>query len=299
GGDSSPTATGTSPGPGEIASANDTGPVSIITEDPTCEPWRPINETLAKVQEKQWVDRDFKQSAAAWTPEQRAMHVEVADAMRSAADRTVSLVKLTPNRVMRELYEQSIAYWQAYAASIPTYTYPSNSLAVTASDTTGAIASICTAISYRSATARGPLVPSGPTPTAAPTAGNSASPEVFLKEQDSGICADWATASTTFEKATEPWRSVDPALLPSDWSAEQRAIMGSAGPTMRDFASELEALGMQSENSTLDDFANLSAQYWRAFAEAIPSYTTNDSYLAATASFAYLIAFNACRALES
>ncbi len=68
---------------------------------------------------------------------------------------------------------------------------------------------------------------------------------------------------------------------------------------MRDFASELEALGMQSENSTLDDFANLSAQYWRAFAEAIPSYTTNDSYLAATASFAYLIAFNACRALES
>jgi hypothetical protein len=75
--------------------------------------------------------------------------------------------------------------------------------------------------------------------------------------------------------------------------------MGSAGPTMRDFASELQALGTQSENSTLDDFANLSAQYLRAFAEAIPSYTTNDSYLAATASFAYLIVFNACRALES
>ena len=50
-GDNSPTAT--SPAPttsgvaSDIASANDNGPVEVITEDPTCAPWTPINDTLA------------------------------------------------------------------------------------------------------------------------------------------------------------------------------------------------------------------------------------------------------------
>ena len=42
--------------------------------------------------------------------------------MRNAADQTVNLVKMTPHRVMRELYEQFIAYARAFADAVPTYT---------------------------------------------------------------------------------------------------------------------------------------------------------------------------------
>ncbi len=42
--------------------------------------------------------------------------------MRNAADQTVALAKLTPHRVMRELYQQFIAYARAYSDAIATYT---------------------------------------------------------------------------------------------------------------------------------------------------------------------------------
>ena len=48
--------------------------------------------------------------------------------MRNAADQTVPLAKLTPHRVMRELYEQFIAYARAYSDAIPTYTAGRQSL---------------------------------------------------------------------------------------------------------------------------------------------------------------------------
>ena len=50
------------------------------------------------------------------------MYESVGKAMRSAADQTVNLVKSTPHRVMRELYEQFIAYARAFADTVPTYT---------------------------------------------------------------------------------------------------------------------------------------------------------------------------------
>ena len=120
-GDNSPTP-GNNSG-SEIASANDKGPVSIITEDPTCEAWRRVGNGLSAAEQKvNWGDRDPSVPASAWTPEQRTMYETVGNAMRSAADQTVDLVKLTPHRVMRELYEQFIAYARAFADSVPTYT---------------------------------------------------------------------------------------------------------------------------------------------------------------------------------
>ena len=48
-----------------------------------------------------------------WTPKQRAQFMAAGQSMRSAAAQTVGLVKLTPHRVMRELYQQFIAYARA------------------------------------------------------------------------------------------------------------------------------------------------------------------------------------------
>ncbi len=124
-GENPPTTSPTSGNGGnsEIASANDKGPATIITEDPTCaavstNPRRTRGPSSVTV----GTARDPSISASAWTPAIRAQYEAVGQAMRSAADQMVSLVKLTPHRVMRELYEQFIAYSRAYADRIPTYT---------------------------------------------------------------------------------------------------------------------------------------------------------------------------------
>ena len=58
----------TSPTASEIASANDTGPATIITEDPSCAAWTPMSSTLAEVEKNGWDKRDPSIPAANWTP---------------------------------------------------------------------------------------------------------------------------------------------------------------------------------------------------------------------------------------
>src|SRR6202008_1938619 len=105
---------------------------AVIVEDPTCAAWAPIKDTLAAREAGTVAERDRLTPASAWTAEQRALYQDAAQAMGSAAAQTVGLVQLTPHRVMRELHEQFIAYANAYAASIPTYTPANDNLAGTA-----------------------------------------------------------------------------------------------------------------------------------------------------------------------
>ena len=56
----------------------------------------------------------------------RAQYIAAGQSMRGAAAQTVGLVKLTPHRVMRELYQQFIAYARAYAERMPKYTPADN-----------------------------------------------------------------------------------------------------------------------------------------------------------------------------
>src|SRR3954463_16618494 len=101
----SPTPTPANGTGSDIASANDKGHATIITEDPTCASTTPILTALADEEKKGWDARDPSIAASAWTPTGRAQYEAVGRAMRSAADQMVPLVKLTPHRVMRELYE--------------------------------------------------------------------------------------------------------------------------------------------------------------------------------------------------
>lgn len=291
-------ANGSPPAAGDIASANDTGPIRILTEDPTCEAWRPINDTLVDAQRRGWAERDYTVPASAWNSEQRSMHDEMAAAMRRAADQTVTLAKITPHRIMRELYEQSIAYWRAYADSIPDYELKDNSLAVTASDTSGAIVTICAAIDYRSAAMRGPLVPAGDQRLDPASPGDPANPQMFLQASGNAVCNEWTKISDRFDDDTKQWRESDGSIPASEWTPERRSLMDSAAQEMLRYADDIQRLGEQSGNAILYDFASLAAQYFRAYTHAIPSYTSADSYLSATASYANFIVFNACAAVE-
>jgi hypothetical protein len=294
----SPTATSTAGPASDIASANDKGPATIINEDPTCAPSAPIFETLAAQQRNGWDARDPSMPAPAWTPAVRAQYEAVGQAMRSAADQMVPLAKLTPHRVMRELYEQFIAYAHAYVERIRTYTAADDHLVGVSNSAMDSISRICAAINYGSASARGPLVPPASSPAHTAALGDPADPQRFLTEPNSA-CADWDAALSQFGTDTVDWLAIPSDIPASQWTQEQRAVNDAVVPVMRTFADKLQALGERSGNPTFQDFADLSAQYRRAYVQALPSYTASDNYLAGAALRLSGIVLAACQAAGS
>ena len=125
---SGPTVTAGSGSSSEFASANDTGPVTIITEDPSCAPWLPIANTFSDSSKNSWGKRDPSVPATAWNAEQRAQYQSMGDAMKAAAEQAAPLTKTTPHRVMRQLYEQYIAYIRAFVDKTPPTRPPTTTL---------------------------------------------------------------------------------------------------------------------------------------------------------------------------
>jgi hypothetical protein len=281
-----------------LASADDKGPVSIITEDPSCTAWGPIVRTLAQEQRNGWDQRDRSIPATQWTPAQRTQYEEVAGAMRRAADQSVPLVKVTPHRVMRELYQQFIAYAHAYVDAIPTYSETDNLLAGVAGGISNALTDICTAISYGSAEARAPLVDAPPNPTAIEPPTEPGGATLFLSAVDR-TCPDLIETLEQFDEDTAEWQAMDSNVPASDWNPEQRKIIEGVIPVMTGLAHHLDELGLRSNNPTLQDFALLAAQYRRAYANVLPSYSTPDSYLAAVSADITSAVADACRASDA
>lgn len=299
GGGTTQTATGNPPAAGEIASVNDTGPVSVIAEDPTCEPWRPIATTLANVEQQGWTDRDDSIPSEQWTPEIRAQHEAVAAAMRKAADQSVRLARLTPHRVMRELYEQSIAYWRAYADSVPNYQSVDNHLANAAGNASNSVVSICNAIASRTAQSRGPLVESSSSPNSVSAASNPDAAEVFITESNASACADWEALTDKFDSDTSQWRESNHQLSANEWNPIQQAIVEQASVKINAFAQDLVSLAATTDNSTWQDFAELSSQYWRTYVASIPTYSNADHDLSVAAAYLAYIPLQGCLAVRS
>lgn len=280
-----------------LASADDTGPVNIITEDPSCAAWMPIQSTLAKSQGDKWGDRDSTKPATSWTPEERAQYDLAAKAYRDAAERTVPLVKVTPNRVVRELYEQFIAYSRAYSDALPTYTEADNHLVGVATSSSGAIGYICGAITYGSAQASLPFVSAPPAPAKFSPITDPNYPEKF-QTAPNPTCEEWDQLLHSFSSDTKEWQALDARVPATDWTPQQRAVVDAVMPVMRAYADKIERLGLKSGDPVMSDFATLSAQYRRAYAEALPTYTAADSYLARAANRTSSVIFEACEAVS-
>ncbi|MGK2882793.1 MAG: hypothetical protein ACSLE6_19100 [Mycobacterium sp.] len=294
------TATGNPPAAGEIASAGDTGPVTVITEDPTCISARPIFDTLTAKQRQGWTNRDYKIPARAWTADQRDMYRTAGDAMLRAADQLAALALVTPHRVMRELYTQAIAYWHAYVQTFDNYEERDNHLVLTASNAASALITLCTTIDYKVAAARAPLVDPGKNPATQPITGDpEMNNDMFISVDGNPICREWVESIDQFDVASKEWRATDLSVPSSQWSDDQRAIVATVSPLISEHADKVELLGRDSGNPVFEDIATLSAQYWRAIVEAFPSYSSADSYLSATASHADFMIRNACKAVGS
>ncbi|WP_157576590.1 hypothetical protein [Mycobacterium sp. GA-2829] len=276
----------TEPGDGqasEFASANDIGPVNIITEDPTCDAWGNVARELGRVIEHSgWERRDKSIPATDWNTEIRGTYDAMGKALTSAADDAVKLSFQTPHRVMRELYEQFAAYAKSFSASIPRYNSADDSLSTVVTESGNSVSNICGAINSQSASAVEPLLKQSERPTAVAPAKLNAN-EQFMRTPNS-VCAEWEHAAMKFDADTAEWRALNPNIDASDWSPKERTINENAIPVMNKNAENLEALGRHSGNSVLEDFAVLASQYRRGFAQGIPSYTVSDNYLAETAS---------------
>ncbi|WP_234880081.1 hypothetical protein [Mycolicibacterium litorale] len=291
----------TPPGDGqasEFASANDTGPVNIITEDPTCDAWGKVaREYVDETKAVGWDKRDPLLPSTAWTPDQRAMYEAVGEAMSRAAGQTVKLAKNTPHRAMRELYQQFVAYSNQFVATIPDYRSEDRQLAFTTDAIVTATANICSSIDYESAPAIAPLVVTPSTPTTIAPLGDPADPAIFI-EQDNPACQKWSDMVNRFGDETADWVAIDPAIPAAEWTPEQRDINEKAARAMVANADEVEKLGRESGNPTLEDIATLGAQYRRGFAEAIPDYNANDNFLAQAATYLVRIIDSGCKALQ-
>jgi hypothetical protein len=279
-----------------IASANDKGPVSIITEDPSCAAWTPVQNTLAASQKNGWDSRDASIPATAWTPEQRSQYEAVRQAMLAAADNTVPLARLTPHRVMRELYEQFIAYARVYADHIPNYTAPDDHFALVVNSLMGTLGGICPAISYGSAAARAPLVQPAATPSQVAPPSDAAAPQRFLTSPNL-VCSDWKAALDKTDADTTAWQGISGDIPASQLTPEEKKVNENAAPVLSALADKIEQLGQRSGNPVLDDFAAVSGQYRRAYVQSLPTYIPNDGWLLQAANYGGTTVKEACMAV--
>ncbi|CKG83073.1 Uncharacterised protein [Mycolicibacterium smegmatis] len=280
----------------EIASSDDTRPVTVIAEDPSCAAATPILETRAAIQRNGWDKRDASLPAAAWSAEVRAQYEAVAQSMRLSADQLVPVAKLTPHRVMRELYEQIIAYSRAYAESVSAYT-PEDNAALVSTNASTAVSLICVAIKNGSAAARGPLTVQGPTRSDLQQVGDVSSPGRFLTEPNPE-CSTWEKALNDFDNDTVQWRAISADIPAGEWTPEQKSITDAVIPVMRRLATQQVQSGEQSGNAVWRDFADLSAQYRLAYAEALPTYVASDDVLSAVSLRLGSVVSSACRLVE-
>jgi len=162
--------------------------------------------------------------------------------------------------------------------------------------TSAALGYLCAAISYESALARAPLVSTPPPPSELAKLTDPNGPQQFF-DGNNPVCQEWDALLNQFSADSAAWQALDASIPASAWTSEQRAVVDATIPLMMRYADDLERLGRNSSNPTFEDFAVLSAQYRRAYAEALPTYSAADSYLSRTAAMTASTIYEACKAV--
>jgi hypothetical protein len=278
-----------------IASANDNGPVNIITEEPTCEEWSVIYSNLTTRSKNGWDKRDSTIPGSAWSDDQRRQFQAVGNALKIAADQVIPLAASTPHRVIRELYSQFVAYSRSYNDAIAHYQPADEALSRVWVNASWAIDSVCAAIKYASAGTAALTVRPGTGPVPIAPVGDIANPERFVMA-DEPFCKKWKAQIDDLSPRIEGWRAIDSSIPSSQWSPAQRASMDEASSAFEASADLIEDIGRSSGNAVLADLSALAAQYRRAYIEAIPTYTSNDAQLANVPTAVSAVVNQACKA---
>jgi hypothetical protein len=251
------------------------------------------NDVVAKL--AGWAKRDASVPVTAWTPEQREIYESAGRVLRGEADQAVDLARATPHRVMRELYEQTVVYFRAYADSIPSYRPEDDALARVGNSTAGAIFRICDAITNLSAIDRAPLVPTVAPPSTPAPVGDPNNPQRFLTGP-SPVCSRLRSQNSSDDAQLSDWLNLRKVAV-AQWNPGDKAIWDDAGRILTLGAAATEEIGRSSGNPVVADFLVLSAQYYRAFVAAIPSFAVPDAQLYSAAQNAAASVDAACDAV--
>ena len=289
------TTASSSKAPSDFASANDTGPVQVITSEPTCNSFVGINNNLADIQANGWgAQRNTLGPVQEWTNEQREQVAAVATATRNAADQIAPLAKETPHRVVRELYQQFIAYGRAYADKVPNYLPDDNGLASANVNASSALVGICNAITYGSASRSVALDPMAP-PINHLDLTSAADSQRFIIT-GGPACTSFQQLSDKFNNDTADWQRLDSAVAAEQWTSEQRTIQLAALPFLSSWANDMERAGRESGNAVLEDFSATAAVYLRAYVAVGDKYDGTDSWLSYVSVKLNQVILGACRA---
>lgn len=301
----SPTSSGPAAAP--VASSNDTGPVGIITDEPTCSTWEPIGHTwLVTAPTETWDKTHPGQqlpveiAGAVWNPEQRAAMQKTASATRLAATKTMALTRTTPHRVTRELYEQFIIYGRAFADAIENNYLPAQSaLGATAESAFNALVSLCQTVDNGVAAARSSLASALDSPPHPGPPQDLAHPQRFLTTSDLTACGEFRTLSRKYNDnpTFKDWDKSDHLTPATMWTPEQRALNEAVVPVMVNLADDMQRTVARGNNPVMQDLGDLAAQYQRVYAKALPTHTIFDGELNGVAQYVRYVVKDACDAI--
>lgn len=266
--------------PNDIASSHDTGPVTLIVNDPTCGQIREISDSIRPTLES--LDKfDPQIPANQWTDLRRSRYQEALGQLNTAADKYLQVAKRTPSRVMRELYLQSVAYYQAFASRIDSYVPETHNFALAAKHYVEAIEYICSA-EFATEERKDDPRAVDPGPIASLTDGN-ASPQVLMTEPDP-VCPAWIDSMERSEREIQTWRrGFDPSLPAGTWPESQRNLMAVAKPVFQREIDKMNASLKTVSNPTLRDLTALSSLYLSTFIAWSDTYIPQDMWLYNTA----------------
>ena len=275
------TTTSASSTPNDIASANDTGPVSIITDEPTCDEWVGINNDLARVEANGWsAERSSYGAASDWTPKQREEADAVVEALHRASRQMMSLAKMTPHRVVREMYEQFVVFGRAYRSSLPHYSQRDNYLADTYVNLGSALLGMCNSITLGSTNRLvAPALRQPPTSLATPM--NSEEARRFIAGKNL-VCSDWVQRERQFIADNLAWATLDANIPASQWTAYERSVQLAALPLFDALAKSMEEKGSRSGDPAFADLAMLGSVYLQTYVSVGEGYIGSDSWLSYT-----------------
>jgi serine/threonine protein kinase len=289
------------------ASSKDTGPVGIILVDPSCTEGKKIGQTLVAYSPlKKWhadsPDSPLNLPASSWTPEQREAMQRAATMMRDLADKAVSLAPTTPHRVMRELYEQAIAYARAWADSQNNY-FPKLDVNLwnAADDAMSALFWACEGVSNSSIAARSVLVTAPPAPRQVAQPQDPANPQRFVHTTDRAVCGELVAVNQKYDTnpVVQDFQKLDHQIPANQWTPQQKAVSDAVAPVLGNLADDLERTGARGDNPVIGDFATFAAQYLRALAKALPTYGALDSSLGWVSGYTRHLIGEACTSVNA
>jgi serine/threonine protein kinase len=292
----SPTTTTTSMPP--AASTGDVGPVGLITEEPTCVRWLVISP--------KWpVDPPIHTAGVspvnvarnAWTPEQQSVMQTMASNIRAEAGQTAVLANTTPHRVMRELYEQFVAYARAFADAVAGNYVPDDSgLLSSKNHLLSTLTSLCVAVRAGAPGARSALITVRGAPARVAPPQDPGNPQRFVTASDLPACVvlESLTGNYASNPAVTAWIDADETIPASKWDPRHKALNDAVAPIMLTLADDVERATGQGNNPVMADFGMLFAQYERVFVKTLPTYGPSDFQLEAVASSMLYMVAQAC-----